>query len=172
MVRPTTRALRKFDASTSADGGTPGGISMIRFSTMPASVTMTTSARPGLRLTTSMCFSAASVFGAMTMPAHRDSPESAAVACSSRPSMLMPEPAQRSESVRRSSSGRWPTSSRPSTNSLSPASVGSRPAEACGANRSPVSSRSAITLRMVAGDSESDSRRDNVREPTGSPVSR
>ena len=56
-VRPTSRADRKFDASISADGGRPGGVSMIRFSTTPFSVTSTTRARPGLRLTSSMCFS-------------------------------------------------------------------------------------------------------------------
>ena len=63
-----------------------------------------------------------------------------------------------------------PTSSRPSTNSRSPTSVGRRPAEVWGANSSPISSRSDMTLRMVAGDSGVVRRRDSVREPMGSPV--
>ena len=79
--------------------------------------------------------------------------------------------AQRLSMLWRSSSVRRPTSSRPWTKRRRPASVGRRPAEVCGANKSPASSRSAMTLRIVAGDRLSPARRDRVREPTGSPVS-
>ena len=119
-----------------------------------------------------MCFSGCSVFGAITSPVQRVSPDSVSVTRSSSPSMLLPLPAQRSAMLRRSSSPRLPMPSRPSTNSRRPASVGTRPAEVCGENSSPASSRSAMTLRMVAGDSETVSRFESVREPIGSPVSR
>ena len=59
------------------------GTSMMRFSTSPSSVTMTTRARPGPRWTNSICFSRRSVFGATTRPAQRDRPESMVVASSS-----------------------------------------------------------------------------------------
>ena len=59
----------------------------------------------------------------------------------------------------------------PSTKRRNPASVGIRPADVWGANNNPESSRSAITLRMVAGDRLMENRFDSVREPTGSPVS-
>ena len=49
---------------------------------------------------------------------------------------------------------------------------GSRPALVCGAKSRPASSRSAITLRMVAALTFSLMSRVSVREPTGSPVSR
>ncbi len=52
----------------------------------------------------------------------------------------------------------------PSTNRRRPWSVGSRPAEVCGANRRPASVRSAITLRMVAGDRFIGSRRDKTAD--------
>ncbi len=45
-----------------------------------------------------------------------------------------------------------------------------RAAEVCGENNRPESSRSAMTLRIVAGDSGFSRRRDKVREPTGWPV--
>ena len=70
----------------------------------------------------------------------------------------------------RSSSARLPISNNPCTNRRSPASVGSLPAEVCGEYKSPASSRSAITLRIVAGDRCCPNSRDNVREPIGSPV--
>jgi hypothetical protein len=44
-----------------------------------------------------------------------------------------------------------------------------RPALVCGLAIRPSSSRSAITLRMVAGDSSSPEARDSVRDPTGWP---
>ena len=93
------------------------------------------------------------------------------LASASVSSRLRPEAASAAAIASRSSSASSPNCSRPSTNSRSPCSVGSRPAEVCGANSSPASVRSAITLRMVAGDRLIGSRRDRVRLPTGSPVS-
>jgi hypothetical protein len=49
------------------------------------------------------------------------------------------------------------------------ARVGMRPAEVCGLATSPISSRSDMTLRMVAGDRSSPEARDSVRDPTGCP---
>jgi hypothetical protein len=51
------------------------------------------------------------------------------------------------------------------------AAVGTRPAEVCGWYKKPPSSRSAITLRIVAVLSVSSKRFDIAREDTGSPVS-
>ena len=111
----------------------PTGVSITRFSTWPDWVTVTTSARPGPRLTNSMCFSGCSVLGAMTTPAQRDRPDNSVVACSSASVTLRPTVAQRASMLSRSSSERLPTSSRPLTNRRRPASVGRRPAEVCGA---------------------------------------
>ena len=86
-------------------------------------------------------------------------------------SRLRPDAASAAVIASRSSSASSPKCSRPSTNSRSPWSVGSRPAEVWGANSRPASVRSAITLRMVAGERFIGSRRDSVRLPTGSPVS-
>jgi hypothetical protein len=44
-----------------------------------------------------------------------------------------------------------------------------RPAEVCGEATNPRSSRSAMTLRMVAEDRLKPESRDKVREPTGCP---
>ena len=52
------------------------------------------------------------------------------------------------------SSSTAPTSSMESTKKRRPSCVGARPAEVCGAAISPSSSRSAMTLRTEAGDSE------------------
>ena len=68
----------------------PTGVSITRFSTWPDWVTVTTSARPGPRLTNSMCFSGCSVLGAMTTPAQRDRPDNSVVACSSASVTLRP----------------------------------------------------------------------------------
>src|SRR5581483_12464345 len=57
-----------------AEGGRPSGTSMTRFSTMPSSVTMTTRARPGPRLTNSRYLSGRSCLGATTSPAQCDRP--------------------------------------------------------------------------------------------------
>ena len=93
------------------------------------------------------------------------------LASASVSSRLRPEAASAAVIASRSSSASSPKCSRPSTNRRRPWSVGSRPAEVCGANSRPASVRSAITLRMVAGDRFIGSRRDSVRLPTGSPVS-
>ena len=47
--------------------------------------------------------------------------------------------------------------------------VGMRPAEVCGLAMKPISSRSAMTLRIVAGESSSPDCLDSAREPTGWP---
>lgn len=159
-------------ASVRADAGRPAGSATMRFSTSPPSVTITTSARWSPSGTNSMCLSGASAFGEITSPAQRDGPASVDDASSSISDTVRPAAAHLPSMLARSSALMSPPiSSRPSTNIRRPASVGSRPAEVCGAYSSPASSRSAITLRMEAGDSTSPSRRDSVREPTGSPVS-
>src|SRR5260363_422136 len=56
-----------------------------------------------------------------------------------------------------------------STNSRYARGVGTRPADACGLDTKPASSRSAMTLRIVAGLSSSSEAFDRVREPTGWP---
>ena len=61
------------------------------------------------------------------------------------------------------------THSRLSTNNRYPRAVGIRPAEVWGERNNPISSRSAITLRMVAGLNARSVSRARVREPTGSP---
>ena len=60
------RALRKFEASVSADVGTPGGSGSTRFSTCPSSATSTTSARSGSSRTNSMCLRREFNFGVST----------------------------------------------------------------------------------------------------------
>ncbi len=113
--------------------GVPSATSMSRFSTSPSAVTMTTSARVADSGTNSICLSGASVLGATTSPAQRDRPDSMVVACSSAWPRDFPAAARRPSILRRSSSVSPPTSSSPLTKSLSPASVGSRPAEVWGA---------------------------------------
>ncbi len=54
-----------------------------------------------------------------------------------------------------------------STNSRYARGVGTRPAEVCGLETRPSSSRSDITLRIVAGDNSSPEYFESVREPTG-----
>ena len=61
------------------------------------------------------------------------------------------------------------TLSRLSTNRRNPRAVGTRPADVWGDRNNPMSSRSAITLRMVAGLRARSVSRDKVREPTGWP---
>ncbi|MNR13587.1 hypothetical protein D3C85_1299980 [compost metagenome] len=56
-----------------------------------------------------------------------------------------------------------------STNSRYPRGVGIRPADVCGLAMNPISSRSDITLRMVAGERSRPEYLDRVREPTGWP---
>ena len=50
-----------------------------------------------------------------------------------------------------------------------PRGVGTRPADVCGLDTNPISSRSAMMLRMVAGDRSSPDILDRAREPTGWP---
>ena len=71
----------------------PMGTSMMRFSTTPEAVTVTTSARPGPRETNSICLSGASTFGATTSPAQCDRLESMEIASSSTSGKLLPSAA-------------------------------------------------------------------------------
>ena len=125
----------RFAASTSADAGSPRGISMMRFSTPPFSATMMASARVASMRTNSTCFSRTSCFAASTTPAPRDRPESMWLASDRSDSTECPSPAAfTSASMRcRSSSERSPTSISESIKKRSPSSVGSRPALVCGA---------------------------------------
>ena len=117
-----------------------------------------------------MCRTAPSDFGASTSPAAPASPPSIALASARVSSKLRPRASSFRLIASRSSSAKLPVCNNPSTNSRNPRSVGSRPALVCGLNNSPASVRSAITLRIVAGDNAIGSRRDRVRLPTGSPV--
>ena len=118
-----------------------------------------------------MWLTAPSDLGASTRPAAADKPDSKELASASVSSRLRPDAARGAEIDSRSSSVSSPKFSSPSTNRRRPWSVGSRPAEVWGANSRPESVRSAMTLRMVAGDSAIGRRRARVRVPTGSPVS-
>ncbi len=109
--------------------------------------------------------------GTMTIPAHADRPDSAAVAADNASSIGPPSPIPASI-ARRSSIEGSAACIIPSTNSRSPVSVGIRPAEVCGAASRPSSSKSCITLRMDAGDRLSDANLLIVRDPTGRPVPR
>ena len=132
MVRPTRRAERKLLASMREEAGRPMGTSMMRFSTSPSSVTMTTSARPGPRWTNSIWRSARSDFGAMTSPAQWDSPASASVAWASTSGRLRPTAAHWPSMDCRSASVSRPSSSSPWTKSRRPRSVGRRPGRGMG----------------------------------------
>ena len=145
---------------------------MTRFSTIPPSVTITTRALPPFSARNSIWRRGASVLGEITSPAHSVRPASAAPVSSMTSEKLRPVAAHLPSMLSRSSRVRSPPiSSRASTKIRSPRSVGSRPADTCGANSSPASSRSAMTLRTVAGDNPCPIRRDSVRDPIGSPVS-
>ena len=61
---------------------------------------------------------------------------------------------------------------RPSTKSRRPVSVGTRPADVCGANKSPASSRSLILLRIEAGEKSNLPDRASLLDPTGKPSSK
>ena len=61
------------------------------------------------------------------------------------------------------------TLSKLSTNNLYPLAVGTRPADVWGESSKPKSSRSAMTLRIVAGLKFNDESLERVREPTGAP---
>ncbi len=134
-VRPRMRALRKFAASVSPEGGRPGGRSTSRFSIEPSSETSTTSARVGSRRTNSTCFSRGFCFVVTTTPAPRETPESSVEASASALSKVWPVAAARicASTRSRSSAVRSPISSMASTKKRRPISVGSRPALVCGA---------------------------------------
>ena len=57
-----------------------------------------------------------------------------------------------------------------STKSRYPLSVGTRPADVCGWAMYPPSSREAMSLRIVAGETPSECRSTSARDPTGSRV--
>ena len=170
-VRPRRRAFRKFEASISADGVTPAGSRISRFSTVPSAKTMTASVRSAPRETNSTCLTPASRIGVTTTPAPPARPDRMALASLSASSKLRPWARSRASMVRRSSSPTSPTSSRPSTKRRRPACVGNLPALTCGAPSRPSWVRSCMVLRIEAGDSGSPPL-ESVREPTGSPVSR
>ncbi len=148
----------------------PAGTSITRFSTWPSAPTRITSARPAPIGANSICLIAPSDLGASTMPAAWLSPDSMVDASASMSCRLRPRPDSARPITSRSSAPNSPNCSSPSTNRRRPRSVGSRPAEVCGANSSPASVRSAMTLRIVAGESAIGSRRASVRLPTGSPL--
>jgi hypothetical protein len=109
-----------------------------------------------------------------TTPAPRETPESRAEASASAVSMVWPLAAARiCASMRaRSSEVTSPISIMASTKKRRPVSVGRRPALVWGAKIRPAASRSAITLRIEAGERGIGRRRERWREPTGSPVIR
>ena len=173
-VLPRMRALRKLPASTKADIGTPAGTLSTRFSTWPSSATKTASARSGSSRTNSICLSRTFACAVSTTPAERVKPDKVCEASVSTVSsdLPLPVPATWASIERRSLSVRSPICISASTKKRRPSSVGSRPAEVCGAKIRPSCSRSDITLRTEAGDSVIGSRRARLREPTGSPVAR
>ena len=73
---PRIWALRKFEASVSAEVGKPTGTLSTRFSTWPSSATSTTSARSGSSRTNSTCLSRTLDFAVSTTPAARVRPDS------------------------------------------------------------------------------------------------
>ncbi len=131
-----------------------------------------TRARAGSRRTNSMCFRLTFAFVVRTTPAPRETPDSMVEASARAESNVWPEAAARiCASIRACSS--WltsPSSSIASTKKRRPNSVGRRPADVCGAKIRPECSRSAMTLRIEAGDSAIGRMRARFRDPTGSPV--
>ena len=145
---------------------------MIRFSTCPSVRTRTARAHLSPIGTNSKCCSSALLAGDSTRLAHLESPESVLLVLSRSSLMLMPRAAHSPSIDRRSFSGMSGLNSiSPSTNSRKPVSVGMRPAEVCGANSRPASSRSLMLLRIEAGDRSSAIICDRVFDPTGWPPS-
>ena len=170
-VCPSPRADRKLPASRSELGVWPGGGVNRRFSTRPSAKTRITRARPGARLTNSICLSgASSCRGISTTEAPRVRVDSAVDTRSSMAAVSAGMSPMISAMRTRSSGPMGPTSINPSTKRRRPSWVGKRPAETCGLSSRPMCSRSCMTLRMVAA--ETGMLRVSVREPTGSPVSR
>jgi hypothetical protein len=122
-------------ASTSAEEGTPGGSTSTRFSTWPSSPTSTTSARSGSSRTNSICFRRELDFGVSTTAAARVRPDNRVRASPRAASTdcALPTEASWLWIDCRSGSVRSPTCIKASTKNRNPISVGSRPAEVCGA---------------------------------------
>ena len=131
----------------------PGGVSTMRFSTWPSAETRTTKARPGLKGTNSMCFAPGRRLWARGPGRRRRRGRRASSwPAPGFPAGERPDCTRALLMVLRSSSESSPNCSRPSTNRRRPRSVGRRPAEVWGENSRPASVRSAMTLRMVAGE--------------------
>ena len=127
-----TRALRKFDPSVSAEVGKPTGILSTRFSTWPSSATSTPVRAPARAARIRML--PTSDFAVSTMPAARVSPESSPKLGQHRLERFrLAGPATCTSMALRSFSVRSPICISASTKKRSPFSVGSRPAEVCGA---------------------------------------
>jgi len=125
--------VRKFAASVREAAGNPIETLMTRFSTCPSSPTKMTSARSGSSRTNSMCFSRTFDFAVSTTPAARVRSDSMTEASLSTASMDLPAAATLASISRRSDSARSPISITASTKKRKPSSVGSRPADVCGA---------------------------------------
>ncbi len=122
-------------ASVSADEGTPGCSVSTRFSIWPSSPTSTTSARSGSSRTNSICLSRELDFAVSTTAAARVRPDSRVKASPSAASTdcALPTEASWLWIDCRSGSVRSPTCIKASTKKRKPNSVGSRPADVCGA---------------------------------------
>lgn len=134
----------------------------------PVSVTTTSSARPSMSGTSWMWRSRlSSSTGGSTMAVYCVTSESACAVCC----MTISTPSMRRSKYRRmsltSSSLSRLRRIMLSTYSRYALSDGTRPAEVCGCSRYPSSSRSAISLRMVALERFRPERRLIDREPTG-----
>src|SRR5690606_790498 len=137
----------------------------MRFCTSPSGVTIISSTRFSERRMNSICRKTWARLGASTTPANWLRFDNNVAAA------LMARLGSAAGNISRISLG-CNTSNRCTANSLStnmryPRGVGTRPAEVWGLCISPSSSRSAMTLRMVAGDRSNIF--DSVREPTGCP---
>lgn len=84
----------------------------------------------------------------------------------------MPDVRHRASMAWRSFSSKDPISSKPSTNSFKPLSVGIRPADVCGDANKPANSNSDMTFLTVADDNGKSNNPDNVFDPIGSPRSK
>src|SRR5690606_17537257 len=139
----------------------------MRFCTPPSGVTMTSRTRRSDSRRNSTWRKVVERRGAMTTPAKRDRFDSRVAAvdrtrCGSSGWI-------RSCSASVSSTCSGSTTRSVSTKKRYPRGVGMRPADVCGLVMRPISSRSAITLRTVAGERSSPECRESVREPTGCP---
>ena len=170
-VRPWPMAFKKFTASRIWLGVWPKGGRNTRFSTSPLAKTKTASARSVAKDTNSICFMGEDFFGARTKDAPRVSPDRALDIRSSMP-VILSFSSIVAEILRCVALSGSPTSKIPSTNIRKPSSVGWRPAEVCGLSSRPRSSKSFMTLRMVAALTVSVICWVNVLLPIGSPEDR